>query len=121
RADERSDIEGALLHENEKLLVESVSYGSWVVAVWTKTKGAFHALSSVSGMIFERGRDAYLRKLEADASVREYEAQREAIGVAKAAFELNRDKVAHLLSLAYDAGGEELKQQIQTQILMSEG
>lgn len=61
-----------LLGENEQLYIESISYGSWVVTVWSKTKKAYKAISSVAGLAFERGREAYLSKLEADCIFRRY-------------------------------------------------
>ena len=59
------DLERDLIHPNDRLFVESMSYGSWMLAVWTKTKNGFKAISSVAGLVFERGREAYLQKMEA--------------------------------------------------------
>lgn len=58
------DIERALLADEDRLYIESISYGSWLLTVWAKTKSAYKSLSSVAGLVFERGKDAYLRKLE---------------------------------------------------------
>ena len=41
----------------------------WVLTVWAKTKSAYKSLSSVASLVFERGKEAYLRKLEAQGRV----------------------------------------------------
>jgi len=51
------DIERDLIPEEERLQIESLSYGSWILALWAKTTKAFKAVSSVAGLVFERGAD----------------------------------------------------------------
>ena len=82
------DIERALLKEDEKLYIESISYGSWVLTVWGKTKKAYKALASTAGLVFARGREAYLRKLEADARLKDAEADVKKVEVREKEFEL---------------------------------
>ena len=77
------DIERDLLNEEDRLFVESVSYGSWILALWAKTKRAFSAVSSVAGLVFERGREAFLRRLEAEARLLENQADTESIELAQ--------------------------------------
>lgn len=61
------DIEQELVSADEALHIESISYGSWVLEVWAKTKASYKAISSVAGLAFDRGREAFLQKMEADA------------------------------------------------------
>ncbi len=39
------DIERELLDEEDRLYVESISYGSWILALWAKSVKAYHAVS----------------------------------------------------------------------------
>ena len=75
-----ADLESTLLSEQERLHVESISSGSWNLALWAgKFKAAVWALGSVVALVYDRGRDAFLRKLEADAWLKEEQAKRQAI------------------------------------------
>lgn len=69
------DIEQSLLHPDEQLFIESISYGSWVLTVWAKTQKAYKSIVSVGGLVFERGREAFLSKLEADSKLKGAEAK----------------------------------------------
>ncbi len=55
------DIERALIADEDRLYIESISYGSWLLTVWAKTKSAYRSLSSVAELVFVSGREAYLR------------------------------------------------------------
>lgn len=68
------DIEQSLLKPDEQLFWESVSYGSWILTVWAKTQKVYESIISVGGLVFERGREAFLSKLEADAKLKNAEA-----------------------------------------------
>ena len=65
------DIEQALLNLDEQLFIESISYGSWVLTVWSKTKKAYKSITSVAGLVFDRGREAFLQKMEVDARLKD--------------------------------------------------
>lgn len=90
------DIERALLTQEEMLYIESISYGSWVLAVWAKTKTAYKALSSAAGLAFDRGREAFLSRLEGEARLVNAQARKEGILAAVAEFELGKKQLEYL-------------------------
>jgi hypothetical protein len=45
------DIERALIADEDRLYIESISYGSWLLTVWAKTVSAYKSLSSVAGLV----------------------------------------------------------------------
>ncbi|MFO0888000.1 MAG: hypothetical protein U0790_02515 [Isosphaeraceae bacterium] len=94
------DIERNLLSDEDRLYIESISYGSWLLTIWAKTTRAYKSLSSVVGLVFERGKEAYLRKLEAEARMLENQAQKEAILTAKESFALKRSQLDYLLEVS---------------------
>jgi hypothetical protein len=109
----RGDIERALLTEEELLYIESISYGSWVLAVWAKSKRAYQALSSVAGLVFERGREAYLAKLEAEARLAQARARREEISAATAEFDLKRRQLEYLRKVSDQISIPEVRQNLE--------
>jgi hypothetical protein len=109
----RGDIERALLTEEELLYIESISYGSWVFAVWAKSKRAYQALSSVVGLVFERGREAYLAKLEAEARLAQARARREEISAATAEFDLKRRQLEYLRKVSDQISIPEVRQNLE--------
>lgn len=108
------DIESSLLSEDDALHIESISYGSWVLAVWAKTKASYKAVSSVAGLAFDRGREAFLLKLEADAKLSQAKARREEIAVAKDEFDLRKSQFDYLLKISSKAPTPELKQKLES-------
>ncbi len=74
----KGDIE-SLLAADDQLFIESISYGSWNIASWAKKTGkAIKSLRSVAGMVFNRSREAYLSKMEAEARLKAAEADKTA-------------------------------------------
>ena len=113
------DIEEHLLNENEKLKIESISYGSWLLTIWTKTKEAFLAIKSVAFLVYERGREAFLKKMEAEANIAKEKSYQEAIETARKEFELNRDRMEYVLELRERMNIPEIKQQLEKRIVES--
>jgi hypothetical protein len=93
------DIEHALIHPNEALYVESLSYGSWIATVWTATKTAVAAVTSLGGLVFVRGREAFISKLEGQARLANAQADREEIGARSDEFNLRKSQVDYLLEV----------------------
>jgi hypothetical protein len=116
REQPHGDVEASLLSEDARIFIESMSYGSWILTAWTKTKAAFKAIGTASLMIFERGREAQLRKLEADALIREHEAHRKAIENQRHQFELQKSKLDYLLVTAKKHGGKAARDLVQEQL-----
>lgn len=107
RAVPHGDVEASLLTLDESLHIESVSHGSWVVVAWTKSRAAFKALSQVVGIAYERGREAYLVKLEAQARLESAKARQQEIAAAKSAFELHKSQMDYLLRISAKAAAPE--------------
>ena len=107
------DIEQSLLSEDEALHIESISYGSWVLAVWAKTKASYKAIASVAGLAFVRGRGAFLDKLDADARLAQAKARREEIAAAKDEFDLKKSQLDYMLKISSKATSPELRQNLE--------
>jgi hypothetical protein len=93
------DIEQNLLSEDDALNIESISYGSWVLAVWAKTQSSYKAVFSVVGLAFERGREAYIEKMEAGARLAQAKARREEIAADKDEFQLKKSQLDYMLKI----------------------
>lgn len=90
------DIEQALIPEEESLRVESISYGSWKLAVWPKTQKGFEALSSVVGLAFKEGRQLFIENLKAQTRINQSDARKKEIEAARAEFDLQREQIEYL-------------------------
>lgn len=115
----QGDIEQALLSKDEQLFIESISYGSWVVTVWSKTKKAYKAITSVAGLAFERGREAFLSKMEADARLKNAQADKEETKTKREKFELQKDQMDYLLEASEKMDIPEVKEQIKNRIIQA--
>ncbi len=111
------DIEQALLQENERLQIESISYGSWLLTIWATSRETYNSLRSVVGFVFERGREAYLRKLEAQARLSEATAFKEEVHAAREAFTLKKDQIDYLMEVSDKMGIPEIKQRIKDRMI----
>ena len=89
------DVDGLL--RDEAIEVESVSYGSWVAVVRSKAKGALDTVVALASIFVPRARDAFLRKLEADAELKEFDAKRAAVALRRD--ELNYRRHGRSISL----------------------
>lgn len=103
------DIEQKLLSNEERLYIESVSYGSWVLTVWAKTRIAYKSIISVAGLVFARGREAFLQKYEADARLKNAEADLKQLEVQREKFELGKDQLDYLLQVSDKLDSPEAK------------
>ena len=72
-----------------------------------------------TGLVFERGREAYLRKLEAEALMLESQAQKEAVSAAKESFELQKNQMDYVLDVANKFEAPEIRDQLKKRIQRS--
>lgn len=103
------DIDRALLATEDRLHIESVSYGSWVATVRTKARTALNALIAVATIVFPRTRDAFLKKIEAEASIKDTRARRDEVALARETFELRKDQTEYALNLAEKIGDDDAR------------
>ncbi len=104
------DVDRALLSSDEALQVESVSYGSWVATVRAKTRGAIDALTALATIVFPRTRNAFLKKLEAEADLKSAEARRGEVALERERFALAKDRTDYVLDLANKIEDPEAKE-----------
>jgi hypothetical protein len=78
-----------------------------------KTRNAYKALSSVVGLAFERGREAYLTKLEAEAKLTQARARKEEISAASEEFELKKKQLEYLRKVSGQITIPEVKQNLE--------
>lgn len=88
----------------DALQIESVSYGSWVSVLRSGGKKALDAIVAVATIVFPRTRDALLKKLEAEAELKEIEAKRGAVALQRDEFELAKDRANYIVDLVEKVG-----------------
>lgn len=115
--DPNGDIEHALISQEDALHVESISYGSWALALWAKTKSSYKAISSIAGLAFDRGREAFLQKMEADARLAKAKARREDTLADKEEFELRKSQLDYMLEVSERASSPELRAQLERRMI----
>ena len=86
-----SDLE-ELLHPDEQLFVECLAPGSWYVTLWAKVRPAYQSVLQTVAFVYVRGREALLKKLEAEARLKE-------LDVEAKEFELATKKIDYGLGL----------------------
>ena len=59
-----------LLPADEHLYVECLASGSWYLTVWSKVQGSYKSLLKTVALVYSRGREALLTKLEAEARLK---------------------------------------------------
>ena len=104
------DIDRALLSAEETLHIESVSYGSWLATIRTKSKAALNAIVAVATIVFPRTRDAFLKKVEADASLKDTQAKREEVALERDKFQLAKEQADYALELVSKIGDAEAQE-----------
>jgi hypothetical protein len=114
RAHPYADIDGLL--GDEALEIESVSYGSWVAVVRSKAKQALDAIVGVATLFVPRAREAFIKKLEADAELKSIEAQRGAVALKRDEFELSKARAEYMVELVNRAGDSETQQVLQKRL-----
>jgi hypothetical protein len=82
-----------LLDPQEYLYIECLSPGSWYVTVWSKLKACYISVLQTVALVYPEWREAYLRKLKAEARLKELE-------VEEKEFDLFRKKIDYSLGLA---------------------
>jgi hypothetical protein len=82
-----------VLNPDEQLFLESVSPGSWTLAVWTGLRSSYRSLLSVVGVIYARGREAFLSRLEAEARLKQ-------LDVEEREFRLKTQQINYCLGLS---------------------
>jgi len=115
----QGDVERALLTVEEQIYIESISYGSWILTVWAKTKKAYRAISSVAGLAFERSREAFFRKTEAEARLIEAQADKQEIENLRERFNLKRDQFDYLLEAIQQMEIPEIREQLKSRIIQA--
>lgn len=81
------------LNPDEQLFLESVSPGSWTLAVWTGLRRSYTSLLSVVGIIYARGREAFLSRLEAETRLKQ-------LDVEEREFQLKTQQINYCLGLS---------------------
>jgi hypothetical protein len=113
----QGDIERALLKEDEQLYIESISYGSWVLTVWAKTQKAYKSVVSVAGLVFERGREAFLGKLEADTRLKNAEADLKETEVTEKQFDIGKKQFDYLMEASEKLDIPEAKELLKRKLI----
>jgi hypothetical protein len=101
---------------DEALEIESLSYGSLVAVVRSKAKQAMDAIVAVATTFVPRARNAFLKKLEADAELRAIEAKRGAVALKRDEFELSKARAEHVVDLVNRAGDRETQAILQNRL-----
>jgi hypothetical protein len=95
---------------DDGLQIESLSYGSWVAVLRSKGKQAVEAILALATIVFPRSRDALLKKLEAEAELKDIEAKRAAVALRRDEFELAKDQSNYIVDLVQRIGTKDEKQ-----------
>lgn len=106
--DANADVEG-LLAEQDQLYLEGFAPGSWYATLWTGVKENFRAVYTVALMVYSRGREAVLGKLEAERRLKDIEAD-------KAEFELLKQKIDYGLELSKKVKDPQMKKAIHDRV-----
>ena len=68
---------------------------------------------TIAGLVFERGREAFLQKMKADARLKDAQANKEKIQVKRESFELERDQMDYLIEVSDKMEIPEVKEQLK--------
>jgi len=101
---------------DEALEIESVSYGSWVAVVRSKARQAWDAIAAVATIFVPRARDAFIRKIEADAELRALDAERGAVALDRDRFELYKARTEYVVDLVKSVGDSETQEILQKRL-----
>lgn len=107
-ADSAFDFE-SLLPDEELLYVESLAPGSWYITLWTKARESYKSLLAGVAMVYGRGREALLSKLEAEARLKQLE-------VEEREFKLLTERFDYGLGLLDRVASEPAKQKLRGRI-----
>lgn len=95
--------------DEDKLFLESTSYGSWILTLWSKAKDSFQTLLLTLVIVYQRSREAMLKKLEAQAELK-------LIDVDMKRFELDKKKMDYVLELTQRIDNENLRRKLENKI-----
>lgn len=70
-AQPNGDVEQSLLDADERICIESISYGSFVAVLSSGAKAAYKALILLGGLVFVRYREAFIKKAETEVKLNE--------------------------------------------------
>lgn len=113
----QGDIERTLLKREEQLFIESISYGSWVMTIWGATKKSYRAIVSTAGLVFERGREAFLSKLEADARLKNAAADLKETEVREKEFDIGKKQFDYLMEASDKLDVPEAKELLKKRLI----
>ena len=106
--DPEYDLE-LLLDDDELLYVECLAPGSWYVTLWSKSRKSYHSILQTVSIISVRGREALLKKLEAEAKLKELE-------VEEKEFEMFTKKADYYLGLLNKINSDKTKTVLQNRV-----
>ena len=94
------------LGANEQLFLESIAPGSWILTVWTGLRNSYRSLLSVVAVVYTRGREAFLTKLEAETRLKQ-------LDVEEREFRLTTQKINYCLGMAKKLHNPESEQRLR--------
>jgi len=99
-----------LLSADELLYVECLAPGSWYLTVWSAVRGSYSSLLRTVGLVYSRGREALLIKLEAEGRLKHLEAEGKE-------FELFTKKLDYTLAISEKLGSDEARKAINERVM----
>lgn len=100
-----------LLKPEEQLYVECLAPGSWYLTVWSKLKDSYLSIVKTVALVYGRGREALLSKLEAEARLKELAAEEKE-------FELFTKKLDYSMALSDKFGSEKSRKALEERVSM---
>lgn len=76
-----ADIERSLVDEENKLIIREATPGSLIVTMVAASKKSYKAIISVCSLPFERGREAFLKSVEAKAELSQLEVRSKSLDI----------------------------------------
>lgn len=98
-----------LLEPEEQLYVECLAPGSWYLTVWSKLKDSYLSVVKTVALVYGRGRDALLSKLEAEARLKALEAEEKE-------FELFTKKLDYSMALSERMGSDYARKALEERV-----
>jgi len=101
-----------LIPEDEHLYIDCLAPGSWYLTVWSKIQSSYSSLLKTVALIYERGRETLLSKLEAEAQLKNLE-------VEEREFDLFSKKLDYTLGLSKKLKSPEAKKVLEEKVINS--
>jgi hypothetical protein len=99
-----------LLSEDDLLYVECLAPGSWYLTVWAKAQDSYRSILKTVALVYSRGREALLVKLEAEARLKNLE-------VEEKDFELFTKKLDYSLAISEKLGSDKARKAIEARVM----